>query len=85
MHRSKLLWTQVILERRYWNSISLAVMSAFAWTIAVLGGVDSTSPLWWGLALLTGVSAACWLYTFRGLGRIQRRLDGGGADWSLSA
>ena len=80
IHRSRLLWSQVILERRYWNSLSLAVMSACAWTLAVVGGVDTTSPLWWGLALLTGGSAGCWLMTFRRLGQLQRTLHHPGLD-----
>jgi len=72
----QLEWTRVLLERRYWTSLSVTVMAAFAWALVILGGWDRTSPLWWALALVTGGGGLVWLATFHTLGQVQRRLRG---------
>lgn len=72
--RSRLEWSRVLLERRHWTSISVAVVAASAWTLAVAAGVSPTSTLWWGPVLATIVSTGVWVATVRALGRIQRQL-----------
>lgn len=63
----------MLLERRCWTSLSVAVVAACAWLLAFLGDVNATSPLFWLPALASAVSGGVCTLSSRALGQIARQ------------
>jgi hypothetical protein len=73
---AELNWEMVVLSRRSWTALSVAIMALMGWALFLKAQGRLTSPWGWSFVLVAGISGTLWIQMQHSMSQIRRKIQG---------